>query len=255
MKFLKVILYIFLGFIALMVFAIWYSQTPEGKTIYAKQQAKEHADSLKAKVLIAKEEESLKNATLQVDEICDGKGPLKLPVFDNKNDKLFYEEGKYKARLSAWKREYYFGIGKELNNFVAEVQCDVGNAGICGIVWQLPLVRSGDRTPSSAYFVRTTDGWRTVEMPPKGMSHSHENGSRWVKDLMKDDPMSVLKVKKFGRKVTCYIDNEEVRTFELSENFPPLGEVGLLIGRREIPDHSSQYGSIAVKRFRVWELK
>lgn len=255
MKFLKVILYIFLGLVALMGFAMWYSQTPEGKDIYAKQQAKERADSLKAKALAVEEEESLKNATLLVDENCDGKGPLKLPVFDIKSDKLFYEDGKYKAHLGAWKREYYFGIGREMNDFVAEVQCDVGNAGICGIVWALPLVRDENRTPSQAYFARTTDGWRTTEMPPKGMSHSHENGSRWVKDLMKDDPMSTLKVKKYGRKITCYIDNEEVRSFELSENFPPAGEVGLLIGKRELPQGKSQYGSIAVKRFRVWELK
>ena len=255
MKFLKMLLYIFIGFIALMVFAVWYSQTSEGKAIYAKQQAKERADSLQAKAQVAKEDESLKNATLIVDETCNGTGPLKLPVFDIKSDKLFYEDGKYKAHLGAWKREYYFGIGKEMDNFIAEVQCDVGNAGICGIVWALPLVRSDDRTPSNAHFVRTTDGWRTTEMPPKGMSHSHENGTRWVKDLMKDDPMRVLKVKKFGRKVTCYIDNEEVRTFELSENFPPSGEVGLLVGKRDMPQGQSYFGSIAVKRFRVWELK
>ncbi|RFS14967.1 hypothetical protein [Emticicia sp. C21] len=255
MKFLKVILFIFLGFIALMGFAVWYSQTPEGKEIYAKQQAKERADSLKAKALAVQEDKSLKNATLLVEENCDGKGPLHLPVFDIKNDKLFYEEGKYKAHLGAWKREYHFGIGRELENFVAEVQCDVGNAGICGIVWALPLVRDENRTPSQAYFAKTTDGWRTTEMPPKGMSHSHENGSRWVKDLMKDDKTSTLKVTKYGRKITCYIDNEEVRTFKLSDNFPLSGEVGLLIGKREMPQGQSQYGSIAVKRFRVWELK
>lgn len=249
------ILYIFLGLVALLGFAMWYSQTSEGKAIYAKQQAKERADSLKAKALAAQEEESLKNATLLVDETCDGKGPLQLPVFDIKNDKLFYEDGKYKAHLGAWKREYHFGIGRELENFVAEVQCDVGSAGICGIVWALPLVRDESRTPSQAYFVKTTDGWRTTEMPPKGMSHSYENGSRWVKDLMKKDPMSTLKVKKYGKKITCYIDNEEVRNFELSANFSPSGEVGLLIGKREMPQGKSQYGSAAIRRFRVWELK
>lgn len=255
MKFLKVILYIFLGFIALMGFAVWYSQTPEGKARYKVVQAKERADSLKAKALATQEEESLKNATLLVDDKCDGKGPLQLPVFDIKNDKLFYEDGKFKAHLGAWKREYYFGIGRELSNFVAEVQCDVGNAGICGIVWELPLVRDDNKTPSQAYFAKTTDGWRTTQMPPKGMSHSRENGNRWLKELGKDDKMSTLKVKKYGQKVTCYIDNEEVRTFELSENFPPMGEVGLLIGKREMPQGQSQYGSVAVKRFRVWELK
>ncbi|RYU93349.1 hypothetical protein [Emticicia agri] len=255
MKFLKMLGYLFVAFIALMGFAVWYSQTPEGKAVYARQKAKAHADSLKAKATIAQEEESLKNATLLIEENFDGNGSLKLPVFDKKNDRLFYEDGKYKAYLGAWKREYYFGIGKELNNFVAEVQCDVGSAGMCGIVWALPLVRSENKTASNAHFVKTTDGWRTVEIPPTGMSHAHENGSRWVKDLMKDDKMSTLKVKKFGRKITCYIDNEEVRTFELSANFPATGEVGLLIGKRDMPQGQSQFGSVAIKRFRVWELK
>ncbi|GAB3515739.1 hypothetical protein GCM10027442_32060 [Emticicia fontis] len=238
-----------------MGFAVWYSQTPEGKERYKAVQARERADSLKAKALKAEENESLKNAPLLIEETCDGKGPLKLPVFERESDRLFYEDGKYKAHLGNWKREYYFSIGKELSNFVAEVQCDVGNAGICGIVWELPLVRDDNRTPSQAYFVKTTDGWRTTEMPPKGMSHSRENGSRWVKDLMKDDKTSTLKVKKYGRKITCYIDNEEVRSFELSENFPPEGDVGLLIGKRDMPQGKSSYGSVAVKSFRVWELK
>lgn len=255
MKFLKMLLYIFLGFIILMVFAVWYSQTPEGKERYKAVQAREHADSLKAKALIAEEEKSLKNGLLLIDETCNGNGPLRLPVSDSDNNKLFYEEGKYKAHLGSWKGEYYFGIGKELTSFEAEVQCDVGGAGICGIVWALPLRRNQNETPSNAHFVKISDGWRTTEIPPKGMSHSRENGSRWVKDLIKNDPMSILKVKKVGRKITCYIDSEEVRTFELPEGFPQTGEVGLLIGKRDMPQGKSQFGSVAVRRFRVWELK
>ena len=259
MTFLKIALYIFIGFIALMVFAVWYSQTPEGKEINKAREAKEYQDSIKnheeSLKAIAIEKAEAKNALLVLDEKCDGHGPLKLPIFANENDKFFFEEGKYKAKLSGWEKQYYFTIGKELNDFVAEVKCDVGYSGFCGIVWAMPLVREERKTPPHVYFAKINGGWRLTELPGKGMSHSYENGTRWVRDLGKDDPFTVVKIKKKGNMVTCYFDGDEVKTYELSKNTLASGDVGLIIGKRNDSKNGSSYASVAVQSIKVWELK
>lgn len=191
MKFLKMVLYIFLGFIALMGFAVWYSQTPEGKARNEAIRAKEHVDSIET---VTKKTEIQQGTTLLIDETFDGKGLLNLPVVNQENNKFFFEEGIYKVCLGGWAGEYFFGIGKELNNFITEVHCDVGGAGICGIALAMPLEREVNKRPANVHFVKTTDGWIISEIPAKGITHTYENGSRWLKGLTKMKVGSVLRV-------------------------------------------------------------